>query len=393
MRIKSLLFFLWIWVIVSCNQSEEEIYLQSVDQYGKSINQTTSTSDKFDQNNAVENSEIKDCGDPVVYELIAGQNIDVGEITVTNDDTKIYITYETSGDWWLTETHLFVGEKSDLPVTQSGNPKIGHFPYHGEHGHVQSVQFTVDINNNWSANHNGELCIIISMHASVVSKNSEGIIKQSETAFGKGELAIEFNGSRWGWYHNFCLNTCDYNDENESNSSSENGNDGSGHNTNEPGGGGDLTHFGFIKNDIKDCFSFQELNQLNWGWANQFDYNSLIDPQSQEYPIYIQIEDNCSENSLIEVGKVSLTILGSNTEYPELEMKYTLMTNYKMKGLEVYVGWINPISNGALTNSITFQKMSLDTNSYSFKKGIIDWPGIRTEGEAPKFYVISKVSI
>lgn len=389
MRIKTLLFLTLLWINYSCNQSEEVIYLESIDQSGTKLETSSEVPNKVNQVNVNENSEDKDCGDEIVYELLAGQHNDVGEITVTNDQSKIYITYETSGNWWLTETHLFVGEKSALPLTTSGNPKIGHYPYHGDHDHVQSVQFVIDMNSDWQVNENGQFCITISMHASVVLKNSEGIIQQSETAFGKGDQPIEFEGSRWGWYHNLCLNTCENATEDNSSSTGENENNNSGNNDTQDNN--QMVHFGFIKNVDKDCFSFQELNKINWGWANEFDFKSMEDPVSQEFPIYIKIEDNCSEINMIEVGKVNMTIFGSNTEYPELVMTYTLTDHYRMKQLEIYVGWINPTLNGELVNSITLEKITLDNTTYTYKKGIIDWPGVKADFELPKFYVISKI--
>lgn len=391
MRIKTLLFFALLWINYSCNQSEEEIYLEGIDQSGTKLEASSEVPNKVNQVNINDSSEDKHCGDAIVYELLAGQNIDVGEITVTNDQSKVYITYETSGNWWLTETHLFVGEKSDLPLTANGNPKIGHYPYHGDHDHVQSVQFVIDINNDWSMNENGEYCLTISMHASVVLKNSEGIIQQSETAFGKGDQPIEFGGNRWGWFHNLCLNNCKSVTEDNTSYTGENENNGSGNNDTQDNN--HMAHFGFIKNADKDCFSFQELNKTNWGWANEFDFKSMEDPLSQAFPIFIKIEENCSEINIIEVGKVSMTILGINTEYPELVMTYTLTDNYRMKELDIYVGWLNPTLNGELANSIALEEIKLDNTSYTYRKGIIDWPGVREDYELPKFYVISKINL
>ena len=390
MRIKTLLFFILVWINYSCNQSEEEIYLDDI-QSGTKIEFSAEVPNKPNQDTVIENSENDHCGDAVVFEFIAGQKIDVGEITVTNDQSKIYVTYQTTGNWWITETHLFVGKKSDLPLTASGNPKIGHYPYHGEHDHVQSIQFVIDIDSDWTVDKNGEFCVTISMHASVVLKNSEGNVQQSETAFGKGDQPIEFEGSRWGWYHNVCLNDCESINEDSSSSTGENGNDDSSNNDTQDNN--QMVHFGFIKNVDKECFSFQELNKINWGWANEFDFKSLEDPLSQEFPIYIKIEDNCSETNTIEVGKVSMTIFGSNTEYPELVMNYTLTDSYRMKGLEIYVGWINPTLAGEVKDSITLEQIILDNTTYTYKKGIIDWPGIKADFELPKFYVISKIKL
>ncbi len=77
------------------------------------------------------------CGKKFTTTLYAGQHINVGTLTVSNNNTNLYVTFSVKEDWWLSETHLFVGREVDLPLTGSGNPKIGHFPYHGTHDLTQ----------------------------------------------------------------------------------------------------------------------------------------------------------------------------------------------------------------------------------------------------------------
>ena len=62
--------------------------------------------------------------------LFAGQNIDVGTMSVWNDEENLYITYDTTGGWEMTETHLAVaGSLPGIPQTKKGNPIPGKFPY------------------------------------------------------------------------------------------------------------------------------------------------------------------------------------------------------------------------------------------------------------------------
>jgi len=62
--------------------------------------------------------------------LFAGQNIDVGTVSVWNDEENLYITYDTTGGWEMTETHLAVaGSLPGIPQTKKGNPIPGKFPY------------------------------------------------------------------------------------------------------------------------------------------------------------------------------------------------------------------------------------------------------------------------
>jgi hypothetical protein len=62
---------------------------------------------------------------PFVRTLWAGQNIDVGTVSVWNNGTHINVTYKTINNWNLTETHLYVGTAN--PNSLSHSP--GQFPY------------------------------------------------------------------------------------------------------------------------------------------------------------------------------------------------------------------------------------------------------------------------
>jgi len=88
-------------------------------------------------------------------ELIAGQDTSVGNIHVLHSgscDRYMTITYETYGEWDLTETHLAVATSfSDIPQTNANkpnkphNPKIGKFEYSDPHSAVKSYKYTIDL--------------------------------------------------------------------------------------------------------------------------------------------------------------------------------------------------------------------------------------------------------
>jgi len=62
--------------------------------------------------------------------LIAGQDNEVGTVSIWNDGIELHITYNTTGGWVMTETHLaVVKEIGDFPTNKAGNPKVGLFPY------------------------------------------------------------------------------------------------------------------------------------------------------------------------------------------------------------------------------------------------------------------------
>ena len=62
--------------------------------------------------------------EPLITNLCAGQDIDIGNTIVTNDGTTLFVTYEiTEPGWLITKTHLYVGK--NIPPTSSP----GQFPY------------------------------------------------------------------------------------------------------------------------------------------------------------------------------------------------------------------------------------------------------------------------
>jgi hypothetical protein len=127
-------------------------------------------------------------GDTTLYQddLWAGQNIDVGTVTVTvSGDGTLTVTYETEGDWQIDETHLFIGDIGDLPLNGGGNPQIGQFPYSSvETGGTTFVSFihvdTLAV---------GE-CVYIAAHAVVTNI----VTGESETAWGNGDPIGGGNG-------------------------------------------------------------------------------------------------------------------------------------------------------------------------------------------------------
>lgn len=67
-------------------------------------------------------------GEAETYPLLAGQDTEVGSVKVWNDEEWLYIQYETTDGWEMTETHLEVGcSLDDFPLNRKGNPQVGRF--------------------------------------------------------------------------------------------------------------------------------------------------------------------------------------------------------------------------------------------------------------------------
>ena len=123
--------------------------------------------------------------------LIAGQSINIGDVSVTYlDASNIEIDYLiTDLNWCLTKTHLDVQtDPVNFPQTKKGNPKVGHFAYGQALGCVSIWSQTIDLNtiDGWSE---GEM-VYIAAHAEVNNVTTE-------SAWADGE---PFPGNNWAMY-------------------------------------------------------------------------------------------------------------------------------------------------------------------------------------------------
>ncbi|MFO7968031.1 MAG: hypothetical protein R6U44_10585 [Archaeoglobaceae archaeon] len=93
--------------------------------------------------------------DPYTTDLLAGQDMDVGNVTVWNDATNLYVKYVVDKEGWcMTETHLHVAESADeIPQTEAkgkgngdsgGNPIPGQFEYTND-THQCITEYTYEI--------------------------------------------------------------------------------------------------------------------------------------------------------------------------------------------------------------------------------------------------------
>jgi len=155
------------------------------------VGQVPNTEEKYNENNPNPNLPFGP------GELVAGQNTVIGTVTVSNDDTSLYVIYDTTGsDWVITETHLEVAaELTDIPQTKKGNPIPGKFEYSTEHDPaVTEHTYTIPLED-------GNKVLCIAAHAKV-EKRIDGEIIQEETAWA-GDLP--FDGKNWATYSKYTV--------------------------------------------------------------------------------------------------------------------------------------------------------------------------------------------
>ena len=130
--------------------------------------------------------------------LVAGQNQIVGHIFIWNDLDNIYVQFNMKHKlgFCLMETHLHLANDwSEIPQTKSGNPKVGHFDYSGEHDCEDIVTYSIPIGD-WEPNDE----ITIAAHAVA---NNWIFPDYEETAWGAvcGNIGHnQFPGSNWAVY-------------------------------------------------------------------------------------------------------------------------------------------------------------------------------------------------
>jgi hypothetical protein len=132
------------------------------------------------------------CGEAQVSTLWAGKTINVGTVTVSNDEDNLYVTYQTTGDWYLKETHLYV---LDYAPTERLPPGLA--PYKDENvpPYPTSHTFVVPLSELGFEVVCDETVLWLQAHAAVV-KIVGGVEVQGETAYG-GDI-----GGDGAWYGN-----------------------------------------------------------------------------------------------------------------------------------------------------------------------------------------------
>ncbi|HHF53244.1 MAG TPA: hypothetical protein ENL43_02630 [candidate division WOR-3 bacterium] len=127
-------------------------------------------------------------GVPEVSPLIGGQNTQVGDVTIWNTDEDLHVQYQTYSPWYMTETHLYVGE--ELP--SSAAP--GKFPYKYENsGGFNQYTYIIPLADldvepgDW---------LYILAHAVVINAETG----KSETAWKEG---TDFGRNGWAMYNEY----------------------------------------------------------------------------------------------------------------------------------------------------------------------------------------------
>ncbi len=145
--------------------------------------------------------------EPDTMDLIAGQTIVAGVVTIINDGTTLFVTIETQDGWSLTESHLDFGDLIDgFPTNKKGNPKVGHFDFQESHALV-TTEFTYEfLLADLGIDLLAEEPIPIAIHTVVVKVEADEIVAE-ETAWKQGERFVE--KGNWAMHSTYDIQDCD----------------------------------------------------------------------------------------------------------------------------------------------------------------------------------------
>lgn len=248
-------------------------------------------------------------------ELTAGQTMNAGEVCFDDIDTdgdgevdalQVCYNTNTSAGWQLVEAHFFIGtSSSEIPMTKSGNPIPGQFPY--KSGNITgqtSYCFTIPFSAiNFECP--GPTKFVVAAHAAL-QKVINGTVVQTETGWGKGTRIT--NKGNWGMYFDIYI-TCDDQTPPPANGCSETA---------------------FAKGDISFCFDqYQEFldNPNRWGWTNFINttgtYNMTLWAGAGQ----------CDITKGTNVGILTVNYNGNSAV-----VTYTVNAPYSLEKVHLYVG-------------------------------------------------------
>jgi hypothetical protein len=131
---------------------------------------------------------------PLSTPLIAGQDIEAGTVTISNNNTYLDISVTTTAPWLIKLVHIYVGTD---PVEENnpGNFMPGHFTYHEDYNppYSSTYQLRVDISDIYPDAECGETEFYIAVHTDLYN-SADGT---EEGGWACGDYPSP--GRQWSW--------------------------------------------------------------------------------------------------------------------------------------------------------------------------------------------------
>jgi hypothetical protein len=134
-------------------------------------------------------------------------HINVGTVTYGIDDNaNFYVTYDCSASGWkISESHMFAGDKKDLPSNRPGHPRINRFPYSKcHHPKVSTYTYRVPLASLPPAEEPG---FVVAAECTVFHPLK--CETQTKIAWAEGDFKFNDKTCGGGWYDVFYFNQTD----------------------------------------------------------------------------------------------------------------------------------------------------------------------------------------
>jgi hypothetical protein len=126
------------------------------------------------------------CGDPLVVPLvIGGAQGEIGTVTVSNDESQLYVTLAVNPGWAMTGTQIDVcSDLRQIEVNRAGNPRLKRFAFRETH-EPPVTQYTCSVLLENARYQPGDT-VYVAAHAQVVRYNAAGRPTRRASAWGAG---------------------------------------------------------------------------------------------------------------------------------------------------------------------------------------------------------------
>ena len=123
----------------------------------------------------------------------------LGEINITSDSRRLYITIYSEYTWVIDNTNLYVGSLDELPTYSSGNPRVNQFPYRETHAPgTTRVTYTLPLAD-------FDPCFVVVAHATQTRLDVSGTPVFCTNTWAKG---TPMGGSYNAMVANYCKTGC-----------------------------------------------------------------------------------------------------------------------------------------------------------------------------------------
>lgn len=202
-NLKIKLFAIVVFAIAfsSCDKSSDDIFTNNSTEVQLSLKSAqVSSNSNLNVIMTQAESDVAFCGEKTEVQFLAGQHINAGVVSVFNTEEKLFVSVTMNAPWVISQTQVYVGDKSSVPANKKGNPQIGQFPVKNQFTTYASiVTYEYDL-----ADFNETF--IVAFHADVQKLDSNGYPVQSETAWADGTQFV-VSGS-WASYFTYTKQAC-----------------------------------------------------------------------------------------------------------------------------------------------------------------------------------------